>query len=139
MVLGAGIGGREEDVNPGSATLAPRSALLETHLRAWGNTGGYGGGRVCGGIDGRFRNLFQWNKLRNTTHWNGFGEHFLQYTMIHTTMEYNQYIFATNMWLHPLELVDIGDHPSRIRKRSLVCHRSRALDVRAQGTLLSSH
>lgn len=49
MVLGAGNGGREADfstdgtdVNPVSATLAPRSALLETHLRAWGNTGGDG-------------------------------------------------------------------------------------------------
>jgi len=43
MVLGAGNGGREADfsadgtdVNPVSATLAPRSALLETHLQAWG-------------------------------------------------------------------------------------------------------
>ncbi len=49
MDPGAWLGRREAnfsadqtDVKPGSATFAPRSALLETHLRARGNIRGGG-------------------------------------------------------------------------------------------------
>ncbi len=39
----ADLSADQTDVKPGSDTFAPRSALLETHLRARGNT--RGGGR----------------------------------------------------------------------------------------------
>ncbi len=44
MDLGAGLGrwGQISDANNGSSTFTPRSALLEAHLRAHGNTGEYG-------------------------------------------------------------------------------------------------